>query len=130
MSVADEVRAAAEALVADFGAGRVDEYFARLAPDATFVFHTTLERLDSREAYRELWSRWEREDDFRVLGCRSTGTSVQVLGENVAVLTHDVATRVSLGGGEEHLAERESIVFVRRDGAWLVAHEHLSATPA
>ena len=127
MSAEQEVRAAAAALVEDFGAGRVDAYFARLAPDASFVFHTSPERLASRDAYRALWDRWEREDGFRVLACRSSSQHVQVLADDVAVLTHDVATRVAAGGAEEQLEQRESIVFARRDGTWLVVHEHLSS---
>lgn len=129
MSADEEVRTAAAALVADFGAGRVDGYFARMAPDASFVFHSSPQRLDSRDAYRALWERWEREDGFRVLECRSTGGRVHVLAEDVAVLTHEVATRVEAGGVEEQLAERESIVFARRGGTWVVVHEHLSAAP-
>ena len=127
MSVEHEVRAAADALVADFGAGRVDAYFARMAEDATFVFHTTPERLASRAAYRALWERWSAEDGFRVLSCASRDQVVQVLGGDAAVLAHDVTTRVATHDGEEELRERESIVFVRRDGRWLVVHEHLSA---
>ncbi len=126
-SAEDEVRAAAAALVEDFGAGRVEAYFARLAPDATFVFHTGPERLESREAYRALWDRWVAEQGFRVLRCASSGVRVQILGDDAAVLSHDVATRIATNEGEEDLRERESIVFVRRDGRWLVVHEHLSA---
>jgi ketosteroid isomerase-like protein len=129
MSVAGEVRAAAGGLVDDFGAGRVEAYFDRLAPDATFLFHTSPERLASRDAYRALWAQWEAEDGFRVLACASTGAQVQELGRDAAVLHHDVATRVATNGGEEELRERETVVFARRDGRWLVVHEHLSAAP-
>lgn len=126
MSAEQEVLDAAARLVEDFGAGRVGAYFDRMAPDATFLFHTTPERVGSRDAYRELWASWERDDGFRVLGCRSSGGLVQLLAEDLAVFTHDVDTRVGLGGAEEELAERESIVFARREGTWLVVHEHLS----
>jgi ketosteroid isomerase-like protein len=122
-----EVLAAADALVADFGGGRVDSYFARLAPDATFVFYTSPERLESREAYRALWDRWVAEDQFRVLACTSSNRIVQPLGADAAVLAHDVTTRVSTTAGEQEVTEAESIVFARRDGEWLVVHEHLSA---
>ena len=130
MSAEQEVRDAADALVDDFGAGRVEEYFARMAPEATFVFHTAPERLTSRAAYRELWARWVAEDGFRVVSCRSSAQVVQVLAADVAVLSHDVATRIATRAGEEDLSERESIVFARVDGAWLVVHEHLSAITA
>jgi ketosteroid isomerase-like protein len=129
MSVEEEVRAAVAALVADFGAGRVDEYFAGLAPDATFVFHTSPERLESRDAYRALWDRWVREDGFLVLSCTSTNVLVQRLGDDAGVVSHEVATRISTNAGEEDVRERESIVFARRDGRWLVVHEHLSVNP-
>ena len=39
-----EVRAAAERLVAAFGSGRLDDYFACFADHATFVFYTTPQR--------------------------------------------------------------------------------------
>jgi ketosteroid isomerase-like protein len=125
-----EILAAADGVVADFGGGRVDAYFARLAPDATFVYHSALQRMDSRAAWRAQWDRWVAEDGFRVLGCVSTNRVVQPLGPDVAVLMHDVATRIATTAGEEDLRERESIVFARRDGGWLVIHEHLSARPA
>lgn len=127
MTIETEVLAAGDALVADFGAGHVDAYFARLAPDASFVFHTTEQRVESRAAYRQLWDQWVAEDGFRVLRCASSGRRVQPLGPDAAVLTHAVSTRVATNAGEEELRERETIVFVRRDGAWLVLHEHLSA---
>jgi ketosteroid isomerase-like protein len=129
MSAAAGAAAAAERLVAAFAEGRVDDYFACFAPDATFVFHPTPERLESRDAYRALWRAWERDDDFRVVACTSSNGHVQALGEDAAVFVHDVATRVSTRAGEEGLRERETIVFARRDGDWVAVHEHLSAAP-
>lgn len=122
----DSVAAAAERLVAAFGAGRVEDYFACFAPDATFVFYTTEERLESRDAYRALWRRWESDDGFRVVACESSNALIVPLGDDTAVFVHDVATTVATHGGEESLAERETIVFARRDGTWLAVHEHLS----
>lgn len=127
MSAEQQVRDAADALVADFAAGRVEDYFDRLAPEATFVFYAAAERLASRAAYRALWDRWVAEDGFRIVSCVSSGQVVQLLSDGAAVLSHDVATRVSTHAGEEDLRERESIVFVRTDDVWLVVHEHLSA---
>jgi uncharacterized protein (TIGR02246 family) len=123
-----DVRDAADRLVAAFAAGRLDDYFGCFAPDATFVFHTTPERLESPADYRALWERWAREDGFEVLSCTSSGARVQLLGDGAAVFTHDVATRVRTTAGEEDLRERETIVFARRDGRWLAVHEHLSPT--
>lgn len=123
----DEVLKAADALVSAFGEGRLDDYFAAFAPDATFVFHTTPERLTSTADYRALWDRWVAEDDFRVLACTSTGRLVQLLGDT-AVFSHQVETTVSTTAGQETLHERETIVFQRQDsGRWLAVHEHLSA---
>lgn len=124
-----DVAVAAEHLVAAFGAGQVEEYFACFAPDATFVFYTTPERLESREAYRDLWRHWESEDGFHVVSCTSSNALITPLGEDAAVFVHDVATTVATNEGEESLSERETILFARRDGTWLAIHEHLSPTP-
>jgi ketosteroid isomerase-like protein len=125
-----DVRDAADRLVAAFAAGRLDDYFGCFDPAATFVFHTTPERLESPAEYRALWDRWAREDGFEVLSCASSDAHVQLLGEDAAVFTHDVATRVRTTAGEEDLRERETIVFARRDGRWLAVHEHLSPAPS
>jgi ketosteroid isomerase-like protein len=128
MSAEEEVRRAGEALVTAFGTGDLDAYFDCFADDATFLFHTTDRLLRSTEEYRREWARWADEDGFRVLGCSTDGTVVQVLGET-AVFTHRVRTTVSTHAGTEELRERETIVFARRDGRWLGVHEHLSVDP-
>ncbi len=126
-----QVLAAADACVAAFGAHDASAYFACFDADATFVFHTTPGVLVGRVAWECEWERLEREEGFRVLGCSSTDRRVQVVGD-VAVFNHSVATRIRTNaGGEEELAERETIVFARQpDGAWLAIHEHLSPDPA
>ncbi|SDC43373.1 conserved hypothetical protein [Geodermatophilus telluris] len=125
-----EVLQAAGALVAAFGADDVDRYLACFREDATFLFHGTDRLLPSREEYRREWAAWVRDDDFHVLGCRTSGTRVQVLGDT-AVLTHEVQTTVSTRAGREELRERETIVFQREaPGRWLAVHEHLSPAPA
>lgn len=126
-----EVLAAAGALVSAFADGRLDDYFASFAPDATFVFHSTPERLGSLDRYRDLWRTWQEEDGFRVAACTSRRPTLQLLGETAAVFAHDVETRVRTRDGVQTLHERETIVFARRDGRWLAVHEHLSpAVPA
>jgi ketosteroid isomerase-like protein len=125
-----EVRSAADALVAAFAEGRLDDYFGAFAPDATFVFHTTPQRLGSTAEYRALWQQWVEEDGFRVLGCTSSAQLVQPFGDT-AVFSHDVETRVATNAGEETVHERETIVFARSaDGTWLAVHEHLSPRTA
>ncbi|OLP72234.1 DUF4440 domain-containing protein, partial [Salmonella enterica subsp. enterica serovar Javiana] len=126
MSTDQEVLAAADALVSAFASGDSAAYFACFAPEATFVFHTTPQRLGSRAEYEALWAQWVEEDGFAVVSCASSDQVVQVLGPDVAVFAHDVATVVDVAGAREELAERETIVFVRRDGAWVAVHEHLS----
>jgi ketosteroid isomerase-like protein len=129
MTAEDEVRRAAAALVSAFGSGDLDAYFACFAEDATFLFHTTDRLLTSTEDYRREWERWVSEDGFRVLGCATADTVVQML-EDTAVLTHRVRTTVATHEGESGLYERETIVFSRQDdGRWLAVHEHLSPAP-
>lgn len=129
MTTPDEVLATAEHLVRSFGTSDLEEYFGCFETDATFVFHTTNRVLGSLAQYREEWATWQHEDGFRVLSCRSSDQRVQDLG-NVAVFTHRVSTRTATTGGEDEVAERETIVFRRQDdGRWLGVHEHLSIDP-
>jgi len=124
-----DVRDAVARLVAAFGEGRLDDYFSCFAPDATFVFYTTPERLMSVDAYRSLWGRWVRDDGFRVVACRTSATTVQMFGE-IGVVSHDVETTIATNDGEDTLNERETIVMARQpDGGWLGVHEHLSPMP-
>lgn len=123
-----EILEAARALVDAFGSHDADRYFACFAADATFVFHNTDERIESRARYAEIWREWER-DGFAVLGCRSLDQRVQLLTPDTAVFTHRVRTRIA--GEPAELRERETIVFRREpDGAWRAVHEHLSVDPA
>lgn len=130
MSAADEVLAAAARIVDDFGHHRTSEYFAGFAPDATFVFHTHTERLNSRAEYESLWATWESDDGFRVHGCRSSNQRVQMLGDSAAVFTHSVESDIEFGGDVSTVRERETIVFERLDGRWMAVHEHLSPETA
>ena len=120
-----EVAAAAAAIVTAFGSHDVAAYFAGFAPDASFVFYTTPERLESRESYEQLWREWELSAGFRVITCVSTRGRVQVYGD-VGIFMHDVETTLEMDGVETTVLERETIVFHHRAGAWLAVHEHLS----
>ncbi|RZU32138.1 YybH family protein [Blastococcus saxobsidens] len=129
MSAVEEVHRAAAELVAAFGRGDLDGYFACFADDATFLFPTTGALLPSTDAYRREWSRWQDDTGFAVLACTTTDTVVQVHGD-AAVLTHRVRTTTSERGVVSELDERETIVFCRQDdGRWLAVHEHLSTVP-
>jgi ketosteroid isomerase-like protein len=126
-----EALVAIDELIDAFGGDRVEEYFERLAPDATFVFHTAPGgRLGSRDDYRALWRRWNEDDGFRVVACTSSNRRVLMLGPDAAVVAHDVATEVETNAGREQLSEQETIVLERRNGVWLVVHEHLSPRPS
>ena len=130
MTETTDVLTAAAAIVDDFGHHRTAEYFAGFAPDATFMFYTHIERLNSRAEYEKLWAEWETNDGFRVHGCRSSNQMVQVLGDSAAVFTHLVESDVEFAGEVSTITERETIVFEKRSGAWLAVHEHLSPESA
>ncbi|PRY14625.1 nuclear transport factor 2 family protein [Kineococcus rhizosphaerae] len=121
----DALDAAADALVRAFATGDLDAYFASFAPDATFVFPDTGHVLASTQEYRDLWAAWVADGGFEVVSCVGTDRSWQLLGDS-AVMVHRVATRSRAGGRVRDSDERETIVFARRDGAWLAVHEHLS----
>jgi ketosteroid isomerase-like protein len=130
VSTQDEVLDAAASVVAAFGSGDLDAYFASFTEDATFIFHGTDRVVTSRAGYRAEWAEWERAEGFRVLECTPSEQRVQDLGD-VAVFTHRVRTRVWSVGAEAELHERETIVFQRDGhGHWVAVHEHLSPDPA
>ncbi len=118
-----------ESLVAAFAASDAQRYFAHFHPDATFFFHDTPGRLESRADYEALWAGWERDAGFRVLECDSLSPRLQEYAD-LAVFTHDVRTLRQVDGTQEEVFERETIVL-RRDGdSWTCVHEHLSPDPA
>jgi len=121
-----EALAAVDAIITHFGNHERDAYFAGFAPEATFLFYTTPDRVESRAAYERLWDEWEKEAGFHVLSCSSSNRRIQVFG-STAVFTHDVDTTLTMEGVTESVAERESIILQLRGGTWLGIHEHLSA---
>lgn len=130
MNPIQEVLAAAAKIVDDFGHHRTEAYFSAFAEDATFMFYTHTERLDSRAAYESLWKKWQAEDGFKVHGCRSTNQKVQLIANEAAVFTHLVSTDVEFAGEVSTIEERETIVFEKLNGRWLAVHEHLSPASA
>lgn len=122
----EEVAAAAAELIGAYAASDHARYFDCFTPDATFLFHDEPGLLTTA-AYEAQWMQSESEG-FRVESCESSDGCVQALGPDAAVFTHRVLTR--LAGSAEPIRERETIVFTRRDGRWLAAHEHLSLDPA
>lgn len=125
----EEVLTAARDLVDAFARHDTGAYFDAFSPDATFIFHTTDVRLGSRAEYERLWERWETEDGFRVLSCRSANGQVRMVGRSGAIFSHDVETTLSTQGEAGTVSERETIVFERVGTRWLAVHEHLSPAP-
>ena len=119
----------ADSLVAAFRASDATSYFAHFDPAATFLFHDTAGRIESRAAYEDMWAEWERDADFRVLQCESSNQRVQEHGD-LAVFTHDVRTVRLIEGAEDEVFERETIVLRRLGDSWTCVHEHLSPDPA
>ncbi|RTW06054.1 YybH family protein [Pseudomonas aeruginosa] len=126
----EQVLEAARRLVAAFARNDAEAYFAAFSEDASFIFHNWPQPLRSRAAYRKLWERWRREDGFEVLACESSNTCASLQGD-LAIFSHDVATRLRLQGTESLNRERETILFrlEQQEGRWLACHEHLSAMP-
>ena len=122
---ADALRAV-DSIIDNFGLNRRDAYFTGFAPEATFVFHSSPARLESRAEYESTWDDWVRESGFEVMQCSSSGRRIQLFG-TVAVFTHDVESILRIDGALETQRERETIVLEFRDGHWLAVHEHLSA---
>jgi ketosteroid isomerase-like protein len=122
----EAVLSAANRLIDAFSLHDTQAYFEAFAPHASFVFHSHVEVLPTREHYERLWATWECELGFRVLSCQSSEQTVQMLGDT-AVFTHQVRTTLRTHEGESILDERETIVFaLTQDGKWLAVHEHLS----
>jgi ketosteroid isomerase-like protein len=121
------VRVAADSIIAAFGRQDSASYFSHFAPEASFTFHTTVRRLNTRAEYEAEWQSW-KPAGFRVRSCSSSDQRVQLFGD-IAILTHSVRTEVTTREGDSTLLERESIVFQRRNGAWIAIHEHLSPLP-
>ncbi len=119
----------AQSLVSAFAASDATRYFAHFDPDATFLFHDSPGRIESRADYEAMWAQWEHEDGFRVLECTSTDQRVQEYAD-LAVFTHDVRTLRLIGGREDEVLERETIVLRRSGDTWTCVHEHLSPDPS
>lgn len=130
MTQVQQVLAAAAKIVDDFGNHRTADYFAGFTAEASFMFYTHSQRLNSRAEYETLWAKWETEDGFKVHGCRSTNQLVQLIGQEAAVFSHLVSSDIEFAGEVSTVAERETIVFALVDSVWLAVHEHLSPETA
>ncbi|WP_427134840.1 YybH family protein [Pseudarthrobacter sp. S9] len=122
-----EVTEAAGQIVRAYAAMDAQAYFAAFDPKATFVFHSSPSRLDSRQEYEEQWQSWVS-GGWKVVSCHSSDPLVQLLG-TAAVFSHAVRTVIQEGGALTSTDERETIVFSRTGDTGITAvHEHLSLT--
>ncbi|WP_417563318.1 nuclear transport factor 2 family protein [Microbacterium sp.] len=118
-------RAVIDAIIDDYAHHRRDAYFSRFADDASFVFHTSESRLESRAEYEALWKSWEDDHDFHVISCTSSKRRLQMF-DSVGVFSHEVDTTLTMDGARDQFTERETIVVALIDGQWRGIHEHLS----
>lgn len=123
--ISTQVTEAADAIIRAFGDHDTAAYFDGFAEDASFIFYTAEQRLESRADYEALWAKWERESGFRVHRCASSNRRVQAAG-GLGIFMHDVETAVEMDGVTTTVLERETIVCERRGGRWVAVHEHLS----
>lgn len=128
MTLDNEIREAAQAIVRAFRDNDEEAYFAGFADDCSFAFHTDPAPLVGAEAWRSAWRELQA-TGWRVVDCRTLWDHVQAVGDG-GVYLHEVETTAGEPGAIETYRERESIVFARRDGKLLAVHEHLSPIPA
>jgi ketosteroid isomerase-like protein len=129
MTTEQEVLEAAAEIVAAFGSHDKEKYFSLFSPDATFIFHSSPNRLNTRGEYEDEWSHWEK-DGFIIHSCSSINPKVTLHTEGkVAVFSHSVRTDLTMGADRIKTGERESIIFELIDGSWIAVHEHLSVDP-
>lgn len=126
--VTSEVETAARVLVTAFSDFDRDAYFACFAPDADFIFYNAPSTFQSRTQYEAAWDEWVS-GGWSVRSCESVHPRIRVLDRDHAIFTHEVSTTVNTSDGESDMHERETIVFLRREGQWIAVHEHLSPLP-
>lgn len=120
---------AAAKIVAAFGSNDKETYFPFFSADATFIFHSSGSRLNSRAEYESEWRAWEL-TGFTVHSCISSDPKVTFHShDTVAVYSHTVRTDLTVGSERFQSGERESIIFELKNGAWIAVHEHLSVDP-
>ena len=127
MTLDDEIREAAQAIVHAFRDNDEEAYFAGFADGCSFAFHTDPAPLLGTDAWRAAWRELQA-SGWRVVDCRTLWDHVQAVGDG-GVYLHEVETTAGEPGAIETYRERESIVFARRDGRLLAVHEHLSPIP-
>lgn len=124
MTLDEEIREAAQAIVRAFRDNDEEAYFAGFVADCSFAFHTDAAPLLGADAWRMGWRELQA-SGWRVTECRTLWDHVQAVGDG-GVYLHELETTAGEPGALETYRERESIVFARRDGRLVAVHEHLS----
>lgn len=126
LTVMDEKAAlqVAQEIVNSYAAFDKEQYFAKFAPECTFIF-PGMPRIENRDEYEQMWAEWEHEG-WRVISCTSTNQRVACAG-NSAVFSHVVDTEIREGRESRSLHEIETIVLALVEGQVLAVHEHLSS---
>ena len=116
----------ADTIVAAYASTDTKAYFAGFDDNASFVFHSEENRLNSRAEYERLWDEWVQ-SGWRVVSCTSSNRLVQVFPGG-AVFSHTVETVIDSSDGPDAYTERESMVFrTEGEGSLIAIHEHLSS---
>ena len=119
---ADDVSAAVDRWVAAFNANDVDALVNLYTPDAIFVGSTGLTRSEGRDAIRGYFARLANSGDKVVIGDRK----IVLLGDNIAYATGFYEFSAVREGGVRKSWAGFSMVLVKHDNDWLIAHHHSS----
>jgi uncharacterized protein (TIGR02246 family) len=98
-----------------------------VAPDITWISHTSTERQDGRDVFvKALRQTMARK---RTISWQERNIRVQVLGE-AAVVSFFYTHHARFGDRTVDRLSRATYVFAKRQGQWLLVHDHSSAVQA
>jgi ketosteroid isomerase-like protein len=112
-----------KAMVRDFNAGRIDELLGHFHPRVSGFSSTRQERISGRAAMRKTFSYYSQASAR--MKYQIAGPQVQVF-RDMAVATFYWTVELGAGRPRHVIRGRGSHVFARRDGQWLIVHEHFS----
>lgn len=119
---ADEVSAAVDRWATAFNANDVDTLVNLYTPDAILVGSTGLAREEGRDAIRGYFARLANSGDKVVIEDRK----IVSLGDNIAYATGFYEFSAMREGEVRKTKAGFSMVFVKQDNDWLIAHHHSS----
>lgn len=110
-----------------FDESNVDTIVSLYAPDALFFGTGSKALVNTPEGIRSYFEAGLNRDKPR--GAKLLDHSVQVVSEDVVVITGKDRVSGTRDGSVYHAEGRVSFVLQRRAGTWLIAHFHRSAVP-